>query len=209
MDIWEANAYATALTPHPCNQTGLYQCTGVECSWSGVCDQWGCSNNPYSEGALHYYGPKETVDTTKTMTVVTQFPTFPNGTLKQIRRLYVQDGKVIQNAYFNVSGEPDINYIDAAYCAPSASRFVPLGGMKQIGDAMARGMVLIFSIWWDPSTYMTWLDSGTAGPCNATEGEPTVIETIQPDPAVTFSNIKWGEIGSTYDREEGWPGWWW
>lgn len=35
MDIWEANKEANGLTPHTCNQTGLYECTGAECTWSG------------------------------------------------------------------------------------------------------------------------------------------------------------------------------
>jgi cellulase len=199
MDIWEANEYATALTPHTCNQTGLYECTGTECSWSGVCDQWGCSYNPYPLCNLNYYRSKETVDTTKTMTIVTQFPTFPNGTLREIRRPYIQNGKVIQNVYVNGTGEPDVNNIDAEYCAPSASWFVPLRELREMGAALARGMVLIFSIWWDTGGYMNWLGTGSSGPCNATEGDPAVIEVIQPNPAVTFSKIKWGEIGSTYD----------
>lgn len=200
MDIWESNEYATALTPHACNQTGLYECTGEECTFDGVCDEYGCGYNPYAVGNLDYYGPQEVVDTSRTITVVTQFPTFPNGTLKEVRRLYVQDGKIIQNAAVNVTGFPDINYIDAEYCSifASSSRFVPLGGLPRIGDALARGMVLIFSIWWDTSGYMNWLDTGSSGPCNLTEGNPTVITEIQPDPEVTFSNIKWGEIGSTY-----------
>jgi cellulase len=169
MDNWEANEYATALTPHTCNQTGLYECSGEECTWNGVCDQWGCSWNPYALGNEHFYGPKRTVDPTRKVTVVTQFLTFPNGTLKEIRRLFVQDGKAIQNAAVNVTGLPDVNSIDVDYCATSASRFVPLGGDAGMGDSLARGMVLIFSVWWGTGGYMTWLDSDSAGPCNATE----------------------------------------
>jgi cellulase len=45
---------------------------------------------------------------------------------------------------------------------------------------------------------MLWLDSGVAGPCNATEGNPSNIVKVEPEPEVTFSNVKWGEIGSTY-----------
>ncbi len=67
-----------------------------------------------------------------------------------------------------------------------------------MGASLARGMVLIFSIWWDTGGYMNWLDTGSSGPCNTTEGNPSVITRVQPDPAVTFSNIKWGEIDSTY-----------
>lgn len=47
---------------------------------------------------------------------------------------------------------------------------------------------------------MSWLDqsSSNSGPCNATEGNPEVITTIQPNPEVTFSEIRWGDIGSTF-----------
>lgn len=202
MDIWEANGYATAMTPHTCNITGLYECTGAECTWDGVCDQWGCGWSPYGEGQKDYYGPGPgyTVDTLKPMTVVTQFPTFKNGTLQAINRLYVQNGKVIYSLPVNITGTPAYTEIDADFCAPSASRFVPLGGLQEMEEALGRGMTLIFALWWDTSGYMNWLDSGNAGPCNATEGNPTVITTIEPNPSVTFSNIKWGDIGSTYSH---------
>lgn len=199
MDIWEANTKATGMTPHTCNNTGLYQCTGAECTWDGVCDQWGCGINPYGNGNLGYYGPGLTVNTNKVFTVVTQFPTFPNGTLKEIRRLYVQNGKVIQNAGVNITGSAltGKNVIDTAYCTGGASRFMDLGAISGIGKAMERGMVLIFSIWWDEGGFMNWLDSGSSGPCSATEGDPKVIVTVQPDPVVIFSELKFGEIGST------------
>jgi hypothetical protein len=32
MDLWEANSEAQALTPHPCNATGLKRCAGTACS---------------------------------------------------------------------------------------------------------------------------------------------------------------------------------
>lgn len=73
-----------------------------------------------------------------------------------------------------------------------------LGGHKGMGDALSRGMVLAMSIWWDEGGFMKWLDSGEAGPCNATEGDPKVIQTIEKRPIVNFSQIKWGEIGSTF-----------
>ena len=45
---------------------------------------------------------------------------------------------------------------------------------------------------------MNWLDSGANGPCNATEGDPALIEQNAPGTHVVFSNIKWGDIGSTF-----------
>ena len=200
MDLWEANAVATAFTPHACNVTGLYECTGDQCGSNGVCDKSGCGFNPYALGDHDYYGDDMTVDTTKPFTVVTQFLTSDNtaqGTLSQIRRLYVQSGQIIQNAVVEVSGT-DIDSITNGYCAETASYFQQMGGLKQMGKALGRGMVLIFSIWNDSGAFMNWLDSGSSGPCNSTEGNPALIEAQHPGTSVTFSKIKWGDIGSTY-----------
>jgi len=52
-------------------------------------------------GNKEYYGTDMTVDTSKPITVVTQFITADGtdtGTLKSIHRFYVQDGKVIPNS---------------------------------------------------------------------------------------------------------------
>lgn len=108
----------------------------------GVCDQWGCGINPYANGNPGYYGPGLKVNTKKVFTVVTQFPTFPNGTLKEIRRLYVQNGKVIPNAGVNITGSAVFgkNVIDTAYCTGGASRFMDLGAIAGIGNALERGM---------------------------------------------------------------------
>ena len=63
--------------------------------------------NPYRAGVKDFYGPGKTVDTTKPLTVVTQFITTDGtdtGDLKEIRRIFVQDGKVIQHPKSNVPG---------------------------------------------------------------------------------------------------------
>jgi len=204
MDIWEANAPATQIAPHVCNQTSLYKCAGDECAFEGVCDKNGCGYNTYANGAKNFYGPGPSfaVDTTKPFTVVTQFPADDAGNLKEIRRSYVQGGKLIPQATVAIQGPPQVNYINEEYCqATGARRYEELGGMKGMGGALSRGMVLAMSIWWDAGGNMNWLDSGNAGPCNATEGNPSVIVQVEPDPTVIFSNIKWGEIDSTYSAE--------
>ena len=83
------------------------------------------------------------------------------------------------------------------------------GGMKQMGEAMRKGMVLVMSIWDDHDVNMLWLDSnyppngdpnqpGVArGPCPTTSGVPSEVEVTQANAAVKFSNIKFGPIGST------------
>lgn len=200
MDIWEANNAATAFAPHPCSVDGVYACRGAECESEGVCDKNGCGYNNYALGNSTFYGPGLIVDTSRPFTVVTQFPA-TDGILTEIRRLYVQDGKVIQNAPINIEGpEPGDSTTDEFCVATGATAFNRLNGLEGMGSALSRGMVLIFSVWWDTSGFMNWLDSGNAGPCTATEGNPEEIVKVEPSPAVTFSNVKWGEIGSTYSE---------
>lgn len=203
IDLWEANAEATTFTPHACTKEGLYQCSGEECGTgsAGVCDQIGCSWNPYRLGNHTFYGQQGTVDTRGKFSVVTQFVTEDStdqGTLSQIRRLYVQNGVVIQNALVAIGGA-DVNTMTDDFCQVDyADVFMRMGGLKPIGKALARGMVLIFSIWNDAGNYLDWLDSYNAGPCSTTQGNPDLIKAQHPETSVTFSNVRWGEIGSTY-----------
>ncbi|KAF4634697.1 hypothetical protein G7Y89_g3409 [Cudoniella acicularis] len=140
MDIWEANNVATSIAPHVCNQTSFYGCSGAECGFNGVCDQWGCSYNPYGQGNKDYYGPGLKVDTRRPFTVVTQFPTSnTTGKLTAIRRLYVQDGKVIKNAAVNITGTKAFDEVDTEYCSrPGGGTFMSLGGVEAMGDALGR-----------------------------------------------------------------------
>lgn len=230
MDLWEANNAATAFTPHPCNITGPYTCSGTLCGagddrYDGVCDEDGCDFNAYRLGSHGFYGPHSKVDTTRNFTVVTQFITSNNratGALTQIRRLYVQDGRVIENSNTNVKGIPTTNHITDSFCTAEKAvlggpdAFAAQGGLTGIGHALGRGMVLVFSIWDDAGTGMLWLDGvypttsnatdpGVArGACSPTSGNVTELALQYPDAAVTFSNIKVGDIGSTYWSPPGW-----
>jgi cellulose 1,4-beta-cellobiosidase len=110
MDLWEANGQAQALTPHPCNATGVKLCQGTACSndiAAGTCDQGGCDVNPYRLGNKDFYGPGKTIDTTKPFTVITQFITNngrDDGDLQTIWRMYKQNGKLYQTPPANVTG---------------------------------------------------------------------------------------------------------
>lgn len=184
MDIWEANANATALTPHPCQ--------------GNTCDSSGCGFNPYAQGDHSYYGNGGTVNTLEPFTVITQFYTNDNtttGTLTEIRRLYIQNGVLIPNAVSS-SG---MDSITASWCSSSDSAAANLGGLTTMGEALGSGMVLVFSIWNDNSQDMNWLDSGSSGPCSSTAGNPSTIQAQDPGAYVTFSNIRWGDIGSTFN----------
>ncbi|KAI1267744.1 concanavalin A-like lectin/glucanase domain-containing protein [Xylariaceae sp. FL1019] len=182
MDILEANSQAIAFTPHPCTDED--------------CDKNGCGFNPYAQGFTDYYGTGGTIDTSQPFTVVTQFITddgTTSGSLTQVNRKYIQNGVVIPSA---VTGG---DFLTPESCDALDTGAAAYGGLTGMGEALGRGMVLIFSIWNDASGYMNWLDSGTNGPCDATEGNPTLIIEENPTTHVVFSAIKWGDIGSTFE----------
>ncbi|KAL8318363.1 hypothetical protein RB597_005574 [Gaeumannomyces tritici] len=200
LDIWEANSAAESIAPHTCNKPGLFKCKGAECELDGNCDKWGCTYKPYTFGNKNHYGRGKNfrVDTTRPFTVVTQFPTDSRGVLQAIKRIYVQDGVQIPQAPVNLPQFPNLNSLTQALCDSKpgeARRFNELGGLKGMGESMARGMVLAMSVWWSDGDFMNWLDSP---PCSETEGKPSEIVKVQPNPAVVFSNIKWGDINSTF-----------
>ncbi|CAE6384801.1 unnamed protein product [Rhizoctonia solani] len=217
MDIWEGNSISTAYTPHPCTVQGQTRCSGSECT--SYCDQAGCDFNSYRMGVKNFYGKGYTVDTSKKMTVVTQFITADgtaSGALKEIRRIYVQNGKVIQNSKTNISGMATFDSITEPFCTAQKTAFSDTntfsqkGGYTNMGKAFDAGMVLVLSIWDDHAANMLWLDSnyptdrpasqpGVArGTCATTSGVPKDVETNSPNASVTYSNIKFGDIGSTY-----------
>ena len=220
MDIWEANSDAAAFTPHPCETDGQTRCSGDDCTRdTGLCDADGCDFNSFRLGNTTFLGTGMTVDTSKPFTVVTQFLTDDNtttGTLTEIRRIYIQDGKVIQNSNVNIPGIDPVNSITDNFCSQQKTAFGDTnyfsqhGGLKQVGEALRTGMVLALSIWDDYAASMLWLDSdyptnkdpsapGVArGTCPTTSGVPKDIESQSPNSSVTFSNIKWGDIGSTF-----------
>ncbi|KAJ4424139.1 hypothetical protein N0V82_001187 [Gnomoniopsis sp. IMI 355080] len=85
-----------------------------------------------------------TVDTSKPFTVVTQFLTTDNttnGTLGEIRRMYIQDGKLIENAMVtNLSGQSVQmpGTITQDFCtAKNASSYLRLGGMSEMAGIIA------------------------------------------------------------------------
>ncbi|KAF7433432.1 Exoglucanase 1 [Pleurotus ostreatus] len=225
MDIWEANSMAAAFTPHPCTVKEPTRCEGNDCGdddnrYGGVCDKDGCDFNSFRMGDQTFLGPGKTVDTNSKFTVVTQFVTADNstsGALTEIRRLYVQNGQVIQNSKVNIPGmDASLDSITEDFCTSQktvfgdTNSFQDKGGLAAMGDAFQAGMVLVMSIWDDHEAKMLWLDSnypldkdasepGVArGTCATTSGEPTDVESQSPNAQVTFSNIKFGPIGSTF-----------
>lgn len=182
LDIVEGNARASAFTPHPCTANG----PGTD-----MCDKNGCGFNPYAKGFKNYFGPGGTVDTNKKHTVTTRFVADASGALGRIERVYTQNGRTVASA---VSGG---DVITAAACS-SSNKF---GGMTAMGKALDVGMVLIFSLWVDQSGQkMNWLDTGGNGPCGTDDGDPAVLKKKAPGAQVVFSNIRWGDIGTTVTK---------
>lgn len=97
-----------------------------------------------------------TLDTTKKITVVTQFLKGSDGNLSEIKRFYVQNGKVFENSQSDVAGNPG-NSITTDYCNAQKTAFndtnvfAQKGGLAQMGKAVAAPMVLVMSVWDDVS----------------------------------------------------------
>jgi cellulose 1,4-beta-cellobiosidase len=98
-------------------------------------------------GNTTFLGEGMTVDTIKTITVVTQFLTSDNttsGDLSEIRRIYVQDGKVIQNSFATALGLTQYNSISNEFCTTQKStfggtnKFAAKGSMAVMGDAFQK-----------------------------------------------------------------------
>ncbi|KAG6830342.1 Exoglucanase 1 [Tricholoma furcatifolium] len=170
-------------------------------------------------GDTTFYGPSMTVDTTQKFTVVTQFISSDgtsSGSLSEIRRIYVQNGVVIQNSNTNIAGMSTYNSITEDFCDAQkaafgdTTSFQSKGGLTQMGDALSAGMVLVLSLWDDYAVDMLWLDSdyptnasvsspGVArGTCATTSGVPATVEADYPNSSVTYSNIRFGQLNSTY-----------
>jgi cellulose 1,4-beta-cellobiosidase len=221
MDVWEANSISTAYTPHPCKKNGITKCSDAECGdgdnrYGGTCDKDGCDFNSYRMGVTDFYGPGMTVDTTKKMTVVTQF-IGSGSSLTDIKRFYVQNGKTIPNSESTVPGVTG-NSINDAFCKQQkevfgdTSSYAERGGLNGMAASLAKGHVLVMSLWDDHAVNMLWLDStfptdkdaaapGVArGTCSTDSGKPDDVETNSPDAQVTFSNIRFGPIGSTFKQ---------
>jgi len=221
MDIWEANSMSAAVTPHACSTITQTMCDGDACGgtyssdrYGGDCDPDGCDFNSYRMGDQTFYGKGMTVDTSSKFTVVTQFLE-DGGSLSEIKRFYVQNGKTIPNSQSTVSGVTG-NSITQAYCdAENAAfggeySFKDKGGMASMSEALSGGMVLVMSLWDDHYADMLWLDStyptndtastpGAArGSCDTSSGTPATVESTSASASVIYSNIKVGPINSTF-----------
>ena len=87
--------------------------------------------------------------------------------------------------------------------------FKKKGAMKGMSDSLDKGMALVMSLWDDSAAQMLWLDStyptdkttigGPRGTCPITSGKPADVRAQSPNAYVKYSDIRVGEIGSTYN----------
>merc|ERR1719223_1502086 len=150
------------------------------------------------------------VNTEKPFKVVTRFHALA-GELTSIEQFYVQDGREIHHPNYAAGGNDNIE--SDAFCAAQKTTFgdrnsfSEKGGMKAMGEALDRGMVLVVSMWDDIAVSMNWLDSYmdcdpsepgcTRGPCDPADGAPETLREAHPDSAYTVTNVRWGAFGST------------
>lgn len=162
MDIFEANSMSMAYTPHPCQNAAQHMCSGDDCGgtysatrFAGDCDPDGCDFNPYRMGAHDFYGKGKTVDTSKKFSIITQFLA-SGGSLTEIKQFYVQGGKKIELPSANWPGLTG-NSLTPDFCKKQKEvfgdkdRFNDMGGFENMGKALAKGMVLVLSLWDDVS----------------------------------------------------------
>jgi len=216
MDLWEANSMSNAFTAHPCENPKQHICQGNNCGgtysdvrFAGDCDPDGCDFNPYRMGVKDFYGKGMTVDTSKKITVVTQFP---RGEIKQF---FVQNGKKIEmpdTTWDGIQG----NSLTVDLCKNTKTvfgdrdRFNEVGGMSGMTQALSQPMVLVLSLWDDHHSNMLWLDSNypldkdasqpgiARGPCSTSSGVPADVESQDASSTVVYSNIRFGPLDSTY-----------
>ncbi|KAG6610703.1 putative glycosyl hydrolase family 7 protein [Phytophthora cinnamomi] len=224
-----SNAYTSHPCSVTSKAGGSYRCesatecgTGTAHRYDGLCDKDGCDFNPYRMGNKTFFGPGSdfTIDTTKKFTVVTRFITedgSASGTLSDIKRFYIQGSETYEMPYSTWSGLKDMNSLTDKQCSAAKKVFGDKddhkikGGLAQLGLAMKRGMVLTMSLWTDHAAKCLWLDSdypvtadaskaGVArGTCAKTSGDPDTVVSEQADATVVFSNIRFGDIGTTVD----------
>jgi len=137
----------------------------------------------------------------------------------EIKRHFIQDGKKITIPNSNLKGLDGLkSSLTDNYCSTVKSvfendnTFQSKGGMKQMGEALGRGVVLVMSIWDDFTSKMLWLDSDfplegdntkpgiKRGPCSRDSGNPTDIRPKFGSATIKYSNLKVGPITNSSEE---------
>jgi hypothetical protein len=185
LDIQEANNQAMAITTHQCQFYG-------QSTTSLPCFADGCGFNTYRYGGRDFWGT--TIDPMQKMRVVTQVLGAASS-IAEIRRKYVQKGKVIDNPTLVINNVGNFSSISDSFCKATDHYTDVWGTQSTMGVSVARGHVLVFSLW--DSDDMGWLDADENGPCPA-RTPTSEIESQYPNMTVTWSNLRFRDIDTTY-----------
>jgi cellulose 1,4-beta-cellobiosidase len=189
--LWDANKEAASMSMHPCAGAEPQRCEGDECE--RMCDSAGCRFDHAELGVAGFFGKGAEVDTTKPITVVTQFITSDGtdtGLLSEVRRYYVQNGQVVSNAaaaadkFPSLAGKSSFSdeFCSAQKEVQGASSAAGVGYMRRLSEALDNGVVLTAS-----------LQEAELRGCAGAPERPDADAA----PSVVFSNIMYGEITST------------
>eukprot|EP00931_Biecheleriopsis_adriatica_P005067 TRINITY_DN10662_c0_g1_i1.p1 TRINITY_DN10662_c0_g1~~TRINITY_DN10662_c0_g1_i1.p1 ORF type:complete len:528 (-),score=116.41 TRINITY_DN10662_c0_g1_i1:295-1878(-) len=185
MDLFEANRFTTAMTPHPCKLSTASWCdSSKEANCKARCDSDGADVNPFREkGPGHALF--DLLDVSQPFKVRTLFKTDNNmssGSLVEIEQIFEQrlkDGSV-KTFTMSLTDESAAKQKEIFKAVNGFGE--TYGGLKGMGEALRKGMVMVLAIWADPGGNMNWLDS-----CDA---NATVYSCA--DNAL-FSNATWEE----------------
>jgi cellulose 1,4-beta-cellobiosidase len=184
-NLQDGNSRSMVFRAEPCEHLGW--------SKTGECASPGCGFNAYKFG-LHDFWSR-TLNTRSKVTIVTQFVT-AGPTLTEIRRIYIQGGRVFRNPTVKVSETHEFSAISDAFCQATSEEWAENDwqSLARLGHSFEAGHVLVFSL--SDSNDMGWLDSGVNGPCDNPSKED--IEAEYAEMTVTWSNIRFGDIDTTY-----------
>merc|ERR1712137_504208 len=134
IDLWEANNRGTAFTMHSCATPNdeQYRCTGTDCGdngedrFKGVCDKNGCDIQPYRLKETKFWGVGKdfTIDSSKPVTVTTQFITDDNtdeGTIVEVKQFYTHMARPLST---------QCTLSMATSTTPSQTNFVVIGLLR-------------------------------------------------------------------------------
>ncbi|KAH8171532.1 glycosyl hydrolase family 7 domain-containing protein [Sarocladium implicatum] len=216
MSLWNSNKVSYTMASKPCINHEYDPCETDNCGHLGsilpnrCAREEGCDHNPYRLGNDDFFGPGNTVDTNASFTVVTQFQ--ESG----VNQYFIQDGKRIDPPAPHWNDIPDPNGgITEDYCNVrpevfgSRDLFNEVGGWDQHVDALRQPMVMALSIDDDYYAYNLWLDGhypldldptvpgAVRGTCGLEESDPSYLRRAASKAAVTFSNFRFGPVGTT------------
>merc|ERR1712139_544995 len=104
-------------------------------------------------GQTNFFGAGAgfTIDSTKPITVTTQFITndgTDSGKLTEVKQFYTQHGRTIEDFCS-----------DWVAVTQDGTNFLEKGGLDAVEKAIDAGVVLVMSLWDDHYANMLWLDS--------------------------------------------------